>query len=109
MSTALKKRILVATWDADRPRGTELRKLRPEFKDPQQWLTVIKITRPDLVEVVVKGKPTGKFAHPVDIHIVRATGPCSIRQTVADVEDCIAELCAGTPTVRGARMEIFAL
>ena len=87
------RRTLVASWDAKRPRGTELRRLRPEFRDPQRWLVRIYTVRPDGAK---------------DEHTIKARGPCTLAAMFAVVEQSIAELCSGTPTVTGARMDFFA-
>lgn len=88
-----RKRTMVANWDAKRPRGTELRWLRPEFKDPQKWVVVVSITRPSGAK---------------DTHSINAKSPCALMHIFGVAEQSISELCSGTPTVTAARMEFYA-
>lgn len=86
-------RTLVAKWDAKRPAGRELIKLRPEFRDPQRWLVRLYMARPDGAR---------------DEHTIRASAPCPLSAMHRQVVESIAELCDGTPIVTEARMEFYA-
>lgn len=87
------KRTLVASWDAKRPKGSELRRERPEYKDPQRWLVVVSITQPDGAK---------------DTHSIKADQPCALANIFEIAERSIQELCRNTPTVTAARMEFYA-
>lgn len=98
-------RVRVASWDAKRPMGSELRWERREYKDPQAWLVRILIVKPiqKSESLIEEGAGAERLEH-----IIKASAPCSLMDIFARAEESIEELCQGTPHVFQARMEFFA-
>lgn len=99
----MKRRTLVASWDGQRPKGTEMRRVRPEFKDPQRWLVVIHMVQPARVN-----PETGVMMPSIeDLHTVKAPTLCPLLAMFPQIDKSLAELGEGDPVATKLRMDFY--